>query len=271
MKTPITYYGGKQRMAKYILPNLYKERTQYIEPFFGGGAIYFLKEKEKHEVINDLSDFVINFYRVLQTNCEALYREVNASLYSETLHRKATFIYNNPIVYDEVLRAWAFFYLCNTTMVGAGDGHSPLNVNVKHGNGGVVATFNKKKLLLLEAGERLANATIICNDAIDVINVYNREGSFFYLDPPYVASTQEYKNKYKQEDLDLLLETCKNIKGHFLLSCYNNEAIDKAVAECGWHKKEYDMVVSVNRAHTDTQKIIKTRKTEILVANYDLV
>lgn len=39
MKTPITYYGGKQMMAKHILP-LIPEHHIYSEAFFGGGAIF---------------------------------------------------------------------------------------------------------------------------------------------------------------------------------------------------------------------------------------
>lgn len=35
LKTPISYYGGKQNMLKDILP-LIPEHTIYIEPYFGG-------------------------------------------------------------------------------------------------------------------------------------------------------------------------------------------------------------------------------------------
>jgi len=43
MKTPITYWGGKQQMVEIILP-LIPPHKQYDEPFFGGGAIYFAKK-----------------------------------------------------------------------------------------------------------------------------------------------------------------------------------------------------------------------------------
>ena len=35
MRTPITYYGGKQTMLKHILP-LIPSHTLYTEPFWGG-------------------------------------------------------------------------------------------------------------------------------------------------------------------------------------------------------------------------------------------
>lgn len=39
LKTPISYYGGKQSMLKHILP-IIPEHTIYVEPFFGGGAVF---------------------------------------------------------------------------------------------------------------------------------------------------------------------------------------------------------------------------------------
>ncbi|MCC7452959.1 MAG: DNA adenine methylase, partial [Crocinitomix sp.] len=42
MKTPITYYGGKQKLVSLILPNI-PQHTVYVEPFVGGGAIFFAK------------------------------------------------------------------------------------------------------------------------------------------------------------------------------------------------------------------------------------
>ena len=51
-KTPITYYGGKQSMLRDILP-LIPEHQIYVEPFFGGGAVFWAKEPTKCEVIND--------------------------------------------------------------------------------------------------------------------------------------------------------------------------------------------------------------------------
>lgn len=75
MKTPITYYGGKQMMVKHILP-LIPEHHLYCEPFAGGLAVFFAKEKSKVEVINDLNRFVINFYQQIQNNFEALNAKV---------------------------------------------------------------------------------------------------------------------------------------------------------------------------------------------------
>ena len=47
-KTPITYYGGKLNMLQHILPNI-PEHKIYTETFFGGGAVFFAKEKVESE------------------------------------------------------------------------------------------------------------------------------------------------------------------------------------------------------------------------------
>ena len=52
VKTPISYYGGKQSMLKHILPIIPKH-SNYVEPFFGGGAVFWAKDPKATEIIND--------------------------------------------------------------------------------------------------------------------------------------------------------------------------------------------------------------------------
>lgn len=70
-RTPISYYGGKQTMLKYILP-LIPEHKIYTEAFFGGGAVFWAKESAKTEIINDFNANVYNFYHILKTDFNAL-------------------------------------------------------------------------------------------------------------------------------------------------------------------------------------------------------
>jgi DNA adenine methylase len=71
MKTPLTYYGGKQQLAKTIL-SLISEHRLYCEPFVGGGAVFFAKPPADVEVINDTNGEIVNFYAVLQRDFAAL-------------------------------------------------------------------------------------------------------------------------------------------------------------------------------------------------------
>jgi DNA adenine methylase len=56
MRTPLSYYGGKQRLATQIL-GIIPEHRIYCEPFRGGAAIFFAKEPAPAEVVNDANWF----------------------------------------------------------------------------------------------------------------------------------------------------------------------------------------------------------------------
>lgn len=261
MRTPITYYGGKQSMINIILPKLYKNRKSYIEPFFGGGAVFFAKDKERIEVINDHNDFVINFYEVMKSDFEALNSMIQGSLYSEALHRKASLIYCNNSVYDKVTRAWAFWYLLRTSFNSELDTCFSYNVHYpKRQN-----MMKNRKDEFIELQDRLENTCIMSREAIDVIKTFDNEGAFFYLDPPYVNANQGHYKGYTQEEFNKLLEVLVNIKGKFLLSSYDNDKLEEYIKQCGWNMYKKEMC---KRTTTFEYNKKKGKKVECLTYNY---
>ena len=95
MKTPITYYGGKQNLTSELIP-LIPEHYQYCEVFVGGGALLFAKPKSKHEAINDIDNRLIIFWEVLQNNFDDFYKMLlSKRLHSEKYFNDAKFILNN--------------------------------------------------------------------------------------------------------------------------------------------------------------------------------
>lgn len=92
MRTPITYYGGKQRLAEMIIQMIPKHRI-YCEPFFGGGAVFFAKPKSYLEVINDTNERLITFYKQVQDHFEEIHDMVQKSLHSESEYYRAKDIY----------------------------------------------------------------------------------------------------------------------------------------------------------------------------------
>jgi DNA adenine methylase len=68
----------------------------YVEPFAGGGAIFFAKEPAPCGVINDTNGEMVNFYEVLKRDFTALQAEIEISLHSRERHRQAEVVYNNP-------------------------------------------------------------------------------------------------------------------------------------------------------------------------------
>ena len=58
LRTPISYYGGKQKLARTVL-SFMPQHKLYCEPFLGGAAIFFAKEPSQVEVINDTNKELI--------------------------------------------------------------------------------------------------------------------------------------------------------------------------------------------------------------------
>lgn len=106
LKTPISYYGGKQMLLKHILP-LIPEHTLYTEAFCGGCAVLFAKPPAQCEVINDTNTELVNFYRVAQTQYAALKAMIDATLHSREIHAHARHINEHPSFFTPVERAWA--------------------------------------------------------------------------------------------------------------------------------------------------------------------
>jgi len=121
MKTPISYYGGKQKLVPTILPMI-PPHQMYAEPFIGGGAIFFSKPPSSVEVINDTNTELINFYRMLQHKYVELESMVKVTLHSRRLHKDARIVYENPHLFDEVKRAWAVWVLSTQSFCAILDG-----------------------------------------------------------------------------------------------------------------------------------------------------
>jgi DNA adenine methylase len=229
MKTPLSYYGGKQQLARLIL-GLIPEHRIYCEPFLGGAAIFFAKEPSKVEVINDTNGEIINFYEVLKRDFTALEKEVAISLHSRKMHGHARVIYQTPELFGRIKRAWAIWMLANSSygcMLDGGFGYDRIT-------GGITKKLANKRLNFTGGyAARLQNAQIECCDALKIIRSRDSADAFFYCDPPYVGPDQGHYDGYAQEDFDSLLGLLESIKGKFLLSSFRNKALAEAVQRNG--------------------------------------
>ena len=63
----IKYRGGKSKEIKYFEDYMPSDYSRFIEPFVGGGAVFFYLEPS-HAVINDLNDRLIQFYKGVKNN-----------------------------------------------------------------------------------------------------------------------------------------------------------------------------------------------------------
>jgi DNA adenine methylase len=262
MKTPITYYGGKQSMLSIILP-LIPAHELYCEPFFGGGAVFFAKEPSKVEVINDTNREVVNFYRTVQSDFVSLEKEISISLHSRDLHRKARVIYENPDMFNEIKRAWAFWLLANQSY--SSDLSGGWSYDNKTGKSAAKAT-NKRDGFTEDYAIRLQGTQIECCDAIRIINMRDSKDTFFYLDPPYYNAHMGHYDGYTIEDFEMLLKTLSQVEGRFLLSSYNSDALKTYIKQNDWHTIEIHGGINT---HARAGK--RKAKTEVLTANYPIM
>ena len=116
MKPPLSYYGGKQKLSRDICRALYQspnwsEKGHYIEPYFGGGAVFFAKEPQCIETINDLNDNLIAFYRVVKdpAGFEKVKALLDGTLYSRSEFNRAGRILRGEIEASAEEKAWAVF------------------------------------------------------------------------------------------------------------------------------------------------------------------
>lgn len=257
MKTPITYYGGKQTMLKHLL-GLIPEHRIYCEPFFGGGALFFAKPKAEVEVINDVNGEVINFFKVLKTKFPALQKEVQATLHSRELYKKAMQIYNNPKSYSDVQRAWALWTATNQGFAGmiGSWGFGKTNSKEK-----AVAAKRDNFIKIYE--DRLRMVQVENTDALRVIARCNERDAFIYCDPPYIGSDQGHYSGYTEEQYKTLLNVLAKTKAKFLLSSYPSKVLSQFIKKYGWKTKKVEKYVAVT-------KLTDKTKTEMLVYNYNL-
>lgn len=261
MKPALVYYGGKQNMLPYIIP-LVPEHGCYVEPFCGGATVFFAKKKSSVEVLNDNSDILINFYRILQDEEKGkkLLNMCKGTLYSRTEHTKAIELFKTG---SETEKAWALWFKINTGFFGKLDGGFSIT---KVSGSSPCMKFNNYKKNLFQIANRLQNVEIENIDALDCIDLYDRETSFFYLDPPYLDADQGHYKGYTGEKYYSLLNSLSKIKGNFLLSCYPGNIIKMFIEKEDWSYFSIKQQVSTaNRNHNKCRK----KKTEMLVWNYD--
>ncbi len=81
VKPLIKWTGGKYKEFKHF-KHLIPDFDRYIEPFFGGGGVFFSLDKIENSIINDKSNDLVNFYRQVSKSDKrfkvSLYKYVNA-------------------------------------------------------------------------------------------------------------------------------------------------------------------------------------------------
>ena len=195
-KPILKWAGGKTQMLGELLPRVPKTYGRYIEPFFGGGALFF-SLKPENAIIADSNPELINMYLQVAHNVddviECLQKYENTS---EMFYEVRSLDWHTLSKAEAAART---IYLNKTCFNGL------YRVNR---NGQFNTPFGKYKNpkicdtdALRLASEALKKADILCGDYILVLEHYAQPGDFVFLDPPYlpISENSDFKRYTKEQ------------------------------------------------------------------------
>ena len=207
---PLSYIGGKRRIANY-LASLIPEHTTYVEPFAGGAQLFFHKPRSRVEVLNDRDDEIVNFLRVCQRHPAELTRILRWQPASRRLFDWYRAQAGEPLT--DIERAARFFYLQKNTWGGKRVRRN-FHFSVTKPPSYSPQTLPKR---LTEVAERLDGVQIEALDYSALLKQYDRPTTFFYCDPPYVG-VDLYRHNFSDEHFEDLAEHLRRLAGRVLLS-----------------------------------------------------
>jgi len=240
MKPPILYYGAKGSVADRIVA-LMPEHEAYVEPFAGSLAVLLAKPPARMEVVNDLDGDLMTFWRVLRDRPDDLQRVTDL-----TPHSRAELLLSHERDglddLETARRVWVALTQGRSAMLARRTGWRYFSrVKTDGGSSATFATFmNGYRRRLPAAAERIADVTLECRDAFEVIAEYGRAPStLLYVDPPYPSTTRNgtgYRHDMQADaEHERLAEALHACAATVMLSGYPSPLYDRLFADWTRH------------------------------------
>ena len=195
-KPILKWAGGKTQMLGDLLPKVPKSYGRYIEPFFGGGAMFFALQPE-NAIIADSNPELINMYRQVAENVD----EVISCLkkYENTSEMFYAVREQDWMCLPKAEAAARTIFLNRTCFNGLYRVNKQGKFNVPYGK------YVNPKICdeegLKAASKALKKADILCGDYLLVLEHYAEAGDFVFLDPPYLPISEyaDFKRYTKEQ------------------------------------------------------------------------
>jgi DNA adenine methylase len=205
-----------------------------VEPYCGAASVFFQKPKSKSEIINDLSDDIVNIFEVLRDKEKAI--ELERLLRLTPLSYKEYMTSREPTT-EPIERARRSIYQSFSTIGTDGISRQLSGFRgLKNHESGITAgqEWARYPDVIKAFTDRLKGVIIEHRPALHVIKIYDSPSTLFYLDPPYMMDSRAQRRKlYKHEmgkgndeEMELHTDLSKvlhNIKGMAIISGYKSE------------------------------------------------
>lgn len=283
MKPMIKYRGGKSKEIPNIMWHIPRFAGRYIEPFFGGGALFFYLEP-RQAIINDINSKLIDFYRDVRDNYKNLRKELdeveaqyksNRKDFEElkALHPNERVVDKNEELYyllrdmfnetadKKYSDALLYYYINKTAYSGMIRYNARGEFNVPFGRYQHLNTNS----VTLSHSKLLQRAEIFNTDYSDIFNMC-KEDDFVFLDPPYDCvfsdyGNEEYKDGFNEDNHRRLASDFANLPCKALMVIGRTPMTEELYK--GYIVDEYEKSYAVN-----IRNRFKSAAKHIVVANY---
>jgi DNA adenine methylase len=278
----LSYIGGKSKIGKWIVPYYQKDMEVYLETFGGMFWCFFNMDLKMYPnlnkvVYNDFNPLNYNLFKCVQNPSELL-RAINSidcqkqgvdltpSIYKEQFISFQAEIFNegfsvNPGNYEVAAK---YVYILTQVFSGSKPETSSF-IDLKGKYKSKYLTF-RDKLSKPDWVEHFLKITDVENmDFADVINKYDSESTYIYLDPPYWKTENYYSNHdFDRQDHERLANTLHQVKGKFSLSYYDFPLLSEWFPKdkYTWEMKQFAKAASAKKGEKQNMG------EELLIMNY---
>ena len=233
-KPIMKWAGGKTQMLSDIMPKIPKKYGKYIEPFIGGGALFFALNPDK-AIIADRNPELINMYQQVADNVETV-----ISYLKKYKNTKEDFYEVRSLDWLKLKKEEAaarMIYLNKTCFNGLYRVNKKGQFNVPFGKYKAPNFCDEE--VLYAASDVLKKATIECGDYLSVLKKYAEPGDFIFLDPPYlpISEYSDFKRYTKEQfyeedhvELAKMVKTLHERGCHVILTNSNHPLVHELYA-----------------------------------------
>ena len=233
-KPILKWAGGKTQMLGDLLPKVPSSYGRYIEPFFGGGAMFFALQPEQ-AVIADSNPELINLYRQVANHVDDVICQLKK--YENTQEMFYAVRGQDWTMLPEAEAAARTIFLNKTCFNGLYRVNKKGQFNVPFGK------YKNPKICdeegLKAASAALKKAEIVCGDYLLVLEHYAQPGDFVFLDPPYlpISDYSDFKRYTKEQfyeedhvELAKMVKTLHERGCHVILTNSNHPLVHELYA-----------------------------------------